>query len=839
LINRSKKEAELGTKLENFTLGAFGLDRTLIPSSRAAKEDWTDLVLSSSKWVRTQEEIAGLPELDIPLTGEEKGRRRFAHNLGPVGLWRHLGPRYGRGFTLYWKVLPEKVKRKVLGILDTINIFRKDITASGLYMILHKLSDIAKKHGDMLFQDIWKWLVNLELLGGYRQEIPIELFEAEIRDWVQGEVEHTLLGSEEKFLVLLKAGMRDFLSELPGVRTANARLKSIAEWSRDISTWARPGSSSSNLRLMYKVKGEEGERSARRTKWATALVTDSDYIERILRMGLDGNPDLIKGRLRAIEKRETGKVRAVAASDDETYWRMSFISDWLEAALKGSTKSTLYMSREQLLEFWRIRADQTRTDTVKLPLDQRHFDWQQNRAMIGVFFDVIEEVLVEVENTDIRKEILSVLAVLRASLTVSEEKFRGSVRVGEAEVKINKGILSGWKWTALMDTVFNWGELFAAKAVVDGGQPRKTVVSANAQGDDDQIECSSWGGATGLVFAYEEMGFDLNPSKFFLDTKRDEYLRQVATPTEVSGYPARIVNSLLWRNPVSKEPPRGLLRAGEQVKTWGILLGRGGDRQAIDFLMTRDLMGGNGLSKSVVEGLLATPVTLGGLGWRISLDREKWLKIENGQVKKEARLQSWFGLKSELGRWREEWGVTFKYEEINKVLLELVDLPKAKVVTEVGRVERVDWRIRIGDIRDVDPIQTGIPLAARADPALPSVLRNLARDNAVRERNWEWVDGVWITPTDRDVSRAIRQRGGVRLWRDWLTGSLPWKTPIYPGVADLQISALSQSILQAKWNKLASKQKYNYTAVVRIGLETEFLTIMQLEKEVNSFRIGG
>jgi hypothetical protein len=582
----------------------------------------------------------------------------------------------------------------------------------------------------------------------------------------------------------------------------------------DIGYWARSGASQRKESVMY-IDRDGKTKRARKSKWRTAFALTAGQTKAILR---ESRPTALKQHNTAIQKRETGKVRPVVNAGDEDYLRMLFISLWLETALDGHPKSTLFMSTEQLIMLWERLSRNCLDDTVKIPLDQSHFDWQANKRMISRFLDVVARVIETYATERLKGELLHVLAAIRVSLVDLVGVLRVDIGDIHKNIPIEKGIMSGWRWTALMDTVINWGELYAARQLVMRMGGIDPVIEAVAQGDDDQVRSPNYGTAAALAEAYTVMNFEVNPSKFFLSTERDEYLRQVAQPGVVAGYPIRGLTAVLWRNPVSKDPVAGILRMGEQLKSWNLLIGRGGDPTQCLRMMKIDMSQGNGLSTDEVDRLLATPTCAGGLG--LFPPGETWLSMSPGRVDVHANIVETTvkGLDSELKRWK-SLGLDITKKEAMQSLSSNLELSDARKEVAQGGVEEVTpWRQYLWEPKATG---VGIPLQARPNQNLPRTLGSYALQRAVRDRDWDWIREVWLDPTMRSVSDAIETRGGRTVWVDWLLDKLPWKTPNVLGWSDLVPSVLYRRSLTAAWSRIVGMNKFTYRSVKKAALTAE------------------
>jgi len=69
-------------------------------------------------------------------------------------------------------------------------------------------------------------------------------------------------------------------------------------------------------------------------------------------------------------------------------------------------------------------------------------------------------------------------------------------------------------------------------------------------------------------------GFDINVQKSFISSDHDEYLRKSATNNNINGYPARIINSLLWIYPGDRYDKNIISRMSSFTELWTKLFER-------------------------------------------------------------------------------------------------------------------------------------------------------------------------------------------------------------------------------------------------------------------------
>lgn len=701
-------------------------------------------------------------------------------------------------------------------------------SADALFDTLKALSNLAKKFGEMLTSS-WMFLVNLELLGGYRQAIPIEAFIQDIKDWVSGDIVHESLRSdfsvsEDLFLDDLSDGMSKLFDNLPNLDSANKKLKSVKEFSSDPANWAGPGSTSSKVKPVAEIGGREAP--IKGTKWRTALAMDPQEVEDII-LGRGGIQ--LNQKNKAVEKREAGKVRAVVSSDDYLYLRMTYVSTWLEEALKGSPISSLFMRPDQLQEMWVKMGLDMRSEMWNIPIDQSHFDWQQNKKMIKRFCDCVRTCIRKYCQSKNKDEVLLVLDLIEKALV----ELDGYVYVGKEKILIEKGVLSGWRWTALMDTVFNYGEFHAAVMMLERLGFDVVVHSIIAQGDDDQVSVKTPAMAVAIALAYEILNFQVNPGKFFISQHRDEFLRQVATVNSVRGYAARAINSILWRNPISMDPAEGDIRVRELCTNWAILIGRGCDDASVERQMLRDISGSmqSTISAECFSAWLRTPAAAGGLGaiYPYVMDGAKLVPavLENRLVVEERSITG-------LTRVLSKWGDLAKPDMVSDFAQGVLSAPGQYVLKKPPTFERV--RVDYSRIGTTVLRNGNKDLHPKWDVKLPTSLRTQVVNELFRDRHFEGIIDL-LEPAQQAFARDLLRRMTRRVWFDWVSGKLPFSIPLVFGWSQPYVSVIYHKILNHEFSLLLLKHHISYSDVYNCAITCEQKCHLLLGKAV--VRVGG
>lgn len=467
-----------------------------------------------------------------------------------------------------------------------------DITAT------RKLSEYAKKKGTIC--DInWRYLVDMHRLNDFLPYADESKFEEDIQDWVQRAPKHTWNGDEDEWY-------RRFTEEVNTLFLSSGKtpgeIMTVDEFVLNGDIWCTSGSGfEPDYREKIKIKNIDKDQDVTptRSKWSVMWSLSKYKLKRLL----------FKKRYqvcKAVQKSEPGKVRAVISSDLSLYLKMTYCSLWFDQLLQGNTASTLWMSKHDRFMLWqRMEAD----GTWRMPLDQSEFDKNVTLRQVDIMVTVMIDIATKMSAPD---AVIEIMHLIKYSLS------SGFVFVNGKSIEIRNGILSGWRWTAFFDTIVNICELkMATQWVKEATGFDPGLTEFNAQGDDDWTKFKTRRGAIGVWLAYESFGLDVNPGKFFLDNRRDEYLRRVYDKGIVTGYPARSVTSILWRNPISEKEIVGAERCRSIFNKWKLYAERLDRRMDGWFLRQykKDaIMGTAGMTNDILDNWLSQSVLMGGIG---------------------------------------------------------------------------------------------------------------------------------------------------------------------------------------------------------------------------------
>lgn len=529
---------------------------------------------------------------DSEFQGETEGRKRLSTNLTQAGYGWVLAadPGIARALAVYQHALEQSGKGDLLrrhGVFEMARMVNWSDQFADLALRAHKLGPA--------FDADWRMLCDLRQMSSYAS--PDDSFEDEVEAWV---TKPAPLWHPDGFDVAFRAKADTVVDRL--LKFTPTLRGTLDEYTRNPNNWALSGSSlDPEGRRFYVQDIATGRRYATgKNKWATAFASSPHEIKaRILKR----ERQFAKG----IPKRERKKVRGVISSDVNTYLKMAYVSwAWLDDALKGNEESTLWMSPAQLYEMWERLS--RFGPNPRMPIDQTGFDhhvWASHVLYVISRIASKAKGLPGPEGEDIREVLDLILYALSG----------GWVEVNGKRFPYLAGILSGWKWTAFLDTVINIIQREMAEDLVRrAGLPYPIFASKPvSQGDDIQTEPSDWLAGAALWAAYEIMGFDVHPNKFWLDTGRDEFLRRVMIQGEVTGYPARAVGAILERNPIGEIEAPGEMRLNETWSRWNTLFARLGGHPP-SWLVYEDLAKGNKLTTTSAIMWAHSPGSLGGGG---------------------------------------------------------------------------------------------------------------------------------------------------------------------------------------------------------------------------------
>lgn len=129
------------------------------------------------------------------------------------------------------------------------------------------------------------------------------------------------------------------------------------------------------------------------------------------------------------------------------------------------------------------------------------------------------------------------------------------VECGDYRGEWNNGLPSGWRWTTVLDTILNVCS-FRVIARISMDRIGKKVYIGNfyAQGDDVIFSTNSELFVKTAIDTYQKIGYEVHQMKTYISTWRGEFLRRSYEPTGVTGYVARSMVNIRFKNPILASP---------------------------------------------------------------------------------------------------------------------------------------------------------------------------------------------------------------------------------------------------------------------------------------------
>ncbi|QXJ19454.1 RNA-dependent RNA polymerase [Common carp toti-like virus 1] len=444
-------------------------------------------------------------------------------------------------------------------------------------LVFKKISSHAKLSGSSLSQN-WKELVNWELLGGYQ-----ELSEAEMAEEVFKQVTIPAESSNNGYPVAKQ--LDKLLKPLHRTVKMETDFKTYLQM-RDV--WARgtSGFIGSDMRLGS-------------TKTEIGVNASDEQVLKVSEQPIQNRPFI---------KPEPGKARPVVNSNMSCYLKMDYIWINIESVLRKAfgDKLTMFDSAEDKMKLWIDMAkDSMNWDTIKVPLDYSRFDSTIAKNLILRTLNLL------LEMTDLSEEWKQDFLTDFNNQTVDIPGF--------GKVLWKNSVLSGWRFTALLDSLINLAILQASGALRSG-------MGVKVQGDDVKIAFTDIRHAEDVITNINDFGFEINPGKVFSSRKRDEYLRMVSEGDVTSGYLIRALPKIIFNSPQEDLGVEWDKKFSGLVDKWTRVESRGGNVNRCRYWMLRDLCGSSGWSKEEVKLWLHTPRTVGGAG--IVPWGDKWMSLK-------------------------------------------------------------------------------------------------------------------------------------------------------------------------------------------------------------------
>lgn len=640
----------------------------------------------------------------------------------------------------------------------------------------------------------YTYIVGINTLYGWKPMDDEEILVQKLKAWVNNDFEPVYNGSPEEFTVRFREKIKQILwwrdDKLPMDYTIDEYCDNLADTGTSGSGWDPDGP-------MINIEEDGYKSNFNKNKYARSAAYSSEQKKKIL---------FAKTKQKANVSTKIEfypKVRLIVASDFKTSLKMRCVDKWLRQWFNGNDMSTLFQTKEQTWDMWVRFATM---NGIHVPIDQSKFDHMKMKKHVLIVLEELRDLIRD--KCPNGAELVEIMETLIYALDGGKIYF--NIKGGKLVLEYKSGILSGWQWTAFIDTIFSRAEFMLSLDICKDNGIDVKVKEQNFQGDDVNCTVENASMAYALISAYAAIGLIVHPKKCFISNTHNEYLRRYSSKGVVNGYPARMVNNMLWVYPGQTKQHDTKSKLSATTSTWV----KFAERMYMDTdqmmpQLRRDLRGQK-IAVAIIEAFLTTRKTYGGAG----LLKGKDYLINTEQVSLQGRVRmssdkgyqdfhSHFGVNQ--SREMEQWflqAVSFKPKDKDEEQLYIKPQPEVK------------------------------PMAFQFIPslALPKTTRSESfPPNVIFGKSREFMEQVFP-----NVDTFVSQSHAPKSWiYDYLTGRVKTVTPMVPGLSE-EFSALiwgkyEASIIQAmyhkrmrpdKWKGLNLYAEENFGSFIRFAIPT-------------------
>jgi hypothetical protein len=541
--------------------------------------------------------LLGLSELDQRLWRAKLASRK-SKDVSPrlTGKWRSA-------LCAYARVLKSDARALLYAMSERIPV----CCEVGIIAGIKAVSTLCIGATVHLGEGPWTYLCDAHILGGYDTLLNrVDVMEG-VKDAVGVGGPHLMDDWEAK----LRASVRASVRKIGGKQHSGLGFR---DWVRFRDGWAGPGACDVGKRVVLEVQRSSKTETIRiGSKCGRTLgMTDDELIALML--------EEAGSQIRPFRKTdEPVKTRAVFGYPMASYLRCSYADTFLGNYNKNGVWTTLGCSsleRAQLRnDIWTRLGSHLRA----VSLDQASFDLNQPKFAVRMAIEEIWNLIVE-------RECLSGGDVRELEELRRLELFAFDNAYIEGVCSWEKGVPSGHKWTALIDTLLNAAECELAAEL------RGVKVSYGLFQGDDGLVFESGKPKMSWSAAYKLLGLEVNDTKTWVDRSGCEFLHEFYSPTGVRAFPARVFKGILWRKP---ETGGVAFKSGESHFREKMSLLLKCSRRGLldcDVLAIQELRS-KGIDSEAAKEIVGTPIALGGLGWG-ELGRMK-LVVEGGELRRQ------------------------------------------------------------------------------------------------------------------------------------------------------------------------------------------------------------
>lgn len=494
-------------------------------------------------------------------------------------------------FHLYGKIL------KQMGKSDVITRHKIEQRLCSQFE-MKKLSTWALRQGDK-DKDFYL-MVGLENLWGYN--VKPDLTGHDILDSIKKWVSIPFIPKVEGYNTLFRQKVKELLNKGKVVNFDTT----IASYCENVPVTSTSGSGYDPETQKVKPDVEYGGEKVKieNNKFGKSFALSK---EQKMKKVLSEEPSLNKV---SIKVENYPKVRYIIGSDYKTFLKMNYVELWLKQVLSGIGYSTLWMSQPDLHKMWE---DTCLLHGVRVPVDQSAFDHHVSKEMVIIMLEEIKALVID-KCIGNKLELEMVMNALIKSVLTSKVIVPKTLTGFDDDVILEylNGVLSGWRWTALLDTIANVAEMLVAVDYLKSEGIVGYMKLFNAQGDDQNVIVTSWSYALGYWASLSMNGFEIHVTKNFFSDHHTEYLRRYSVKDKgINGYPARMINKMNFIYPGKQENLEMVEKASSTVSKWKTLFQRLFRTDLMVPYIKSDLVGAK-MAKAFIDVFLSTSKLRGG-----------------------------------------------------------------------------------------------------------------------------------------------------------------------------------------------------------------------------------
>lgn len=444
--------------------------------------------------------------------------------------------------------------RKHLEHVDNTGLYMQYDKIMGDYKLMAEANNMLKRLGPKITN--WYQYVDIQTLFGWRQQPSGKPIWDKILGWVSEKFIPTYNGSNKTFDQKFREKVRIVLRS--GSKKNNRMDISPEKFCVDVTQTGTKGSALDETKETFGYEYGDEKIKTKKNKYAKSLYYSvKKKIEILFRKGERKANTTVKMEFHP-------KVRTIINADYTLTLQMRYIDTWLEEYIKGNSTSTLWQTKEQTKEMWEKMIESIGTWAV--PIDQGAFDAHVSSEMVNIMLEEIYNLMEEEGFGENKDDMLKCMEAI--IFGINHTKIFYASLDKEWSCRWNNGILSGWQWTAFLDTLANVAEGMMAHDIMREHGIDDPGLLFYAQGDDQLKNFSTIRSCLAYWAAFSTMGFDINIAKNFFSNEHNEFLRKYSVEGELNGYPARMLNGLLWQYPGDLFDKKPLSRLTSMKDNW-------------------------------------------------------------------------------------------------------------------------------------------------------------------------------------------------------------------------------------------------------------------------------